>query len=429
MLDVNFVRENPDVVKKVLKERGLEGDAPLVDEFLKKDSEWRALKKKVDDLRHERNVLSLKVNELLKQGRKDEAQKVIGDAKKLPRELARREEKAAALRKELDQLLLRFPNIPHSSVPRGESEADNVEVRRWGTPEKPGFDLKAHGALAEGLGVAEFEKAAVVSGAGFHYLLGDLARINLALCQYAMDYMIGKGFKLVIPPLMMRRAPYQGVTDLDAFENMLYKVEGEDLYLIATSEHPLAALKQGELFKEEELPLCLTGFSPCFRKEIGSHGVDTKGLFRTHQFWKVEQFVFCKPEESWGWHEKLISFSEEIIRGLELPYRVVNLCTADLSFVSAKTYDVEVWMPRQQAYREVGSCSNCLDFQARRLNIRYHSRGEAKLVHTLNNTALATSRVMVAILENYQQPDGTVLVPKALQKYLNGLKAIKPSND
>ena len=307
-----------------------------------------------------------------------------------------------------------------------KAKRENVEVKKIGKPKKFDFKLISHGELAEKLGIADFKKATQVSGAGFYYLFGELALLNQALSQYAIDFMIKKGYKFVIPPLMLNKKAYEGVTDLADFQNVMYKIEDDDMYMIATAEHPIAALYMNEVIPEEDLPLKLVGFSPCFRKEIGSHGVDTKGLFRVHQFWKVEQFIFCKPEDSWKYHEELIKNSEELFKSLELPYRIVNICTGDLGIIAAKKYDLELWMPRQEAYKEACSCSNCTDYQARRLNIKLGKRGSSnlQLVHTLNNTAIATSRAMVAILENFQNKDGSIDIPKPLHKYMGGIKKI-----
>ncbi|MEM2124118.1 MAG: serine--tRNA ligase, partial [Methanolinea sp.] len=324
---------------------------------------------------------------------------------------------------EIRRILMGLPNILHESVPVGKDDSENLEVRRVGTPRTFSFSLRNHGELAAESGWADFERAARVAGAGFYYLKGNLVLLDLALQRFAVDLLVGKGFVPVIPPYMMNRASYEGVTDLSDFENVMYKIEGDDAYLIATSEHPLCAMYQDEIFEEKDLPLRLCGISPCFRREIGSHGIDTKGLFRVHQFHKVEQFVFCRPEDSWEIHEELLANAEEMYRRLGLPYRVVSICTGDIGTVAAKKYDIEVWMPREERYREVVSCSNCTSYQAVRLRIRVRDPRdfEAKrYVHTLNSTAIATSRTIRAILENYQEGDGRVAVPEVLRPYMNG---------
>ena len=291
-------------------------------------------------------------------------------------------------------------------------------VREVGKKPKFSFELKPHGEVLAEKGLANFEKAGEVSGHGFYYLMGDAARLEMALSMFAIEKLVQKGYTLVQPPLMLRRKPYEGVTDLADFETMMYKIQDEDLFLIATSEHPIAALFMGETLQEQQLPIKLAGFSPCFRKELGSHSIDTKGIFRVHHFNKVEQFVFCRPEDSWKFHEEMLANAEEIFGELGLPYRVVAICTGDIGIVAAKKYDIEVWMPRENTYREVVSCSNCTAYQATRLGIRYQKGSEKEHVHTLNSTAVATSRAVRAIIENFQQKDGSVKVPKALQKYL-----------
>ena len=316
----------------------------------------------------------------------------------------------------------------HNSVPVGKDETGNKTVRKHGEIKKPSFELKTHEAIIEKLKLGDFDNAAKVSGRGFYYLFGDLALMELALQKFAIDILTKKGFILIQVPLMLRRKPYEGVTELDNFKTMMYKIEDEDLYLIATSEHAIAARLSGHIFNENELPKKFVGVSPCFRKEIGSHGVDEKGLFRVHQFNKVEQFVFCKQEDSWKIFEELIKNSEELFKKLKLPYRIINICTGDIGEVAAKKYDLEVYMPREKTYKEVVSCSNCTSYQSERLNIKYQKGREKEYVHTLNCTAIATSRVLRAILENYQQKDGTIKVPAVLVPYMAGKKFLGKEN-
>jgi seryl-tRNA synthetase len=330
-----------------------------------------------------------------------------------------RDEIAATIR----NYLMRLPNILHESVPAGKDDTENVEIKRVGTPRVVDFELKNHGQLASDHGWADFERAAKISGAGFYFLKGSLVLLDMALQRFALDLLSQKGYLPVIPPFMINRESYEGVTDLGDFEKVMYKIEGSDAYLIATSEHPLGAMYRDEIFEEKELPLRLAGISPCFRREIGAHGLDTKGLFRVHQFTKVEQFVFCKPEDSWLIHEELLANAEEMFRQLTIPYRVVNICTGDIGTVAAKKYDIEAWMPRENAYREVVSCSNCTTYQAIRLNIRVRDKSDFESkqpVHTLNSTAIATSRVIRAILENFQDNNGQVEIPEVLRPYMNG---------
>jgi seryl-tRNA synthetase len=425
MQDIKLVRENPEILKKDLERRRDPEKIKLLEEVREKDKEYRELLQETQKLRQKRNEISQEISKAKKEGK--DVSKIMQEAKEIPDKIKKAEERQEQLKKEIESGLKRIPNIMHESVPYGKDDSENVQIRTWGKPEKKDFELISHGELAEKLGVADFKKAAEVAGAGFYYLMGDLALLNQALVSFAIDSMVKKGYQLIIPPLMLNREAYEGCVDLSDFENVMYKIEGQDMYLIATAEHPIAAMHMNEVINEKDLPLKYVGFSPCFRKEIGSHGVDTRGLFRVHQFWKVEQFIYCKPEDSWKYHEELIKNSEEMFQELEIPYRIVNICTGDLGIIAAKKYDLELWMSRQDAYKEACSCSNCTDYQARRLNIKYGKEGgERQLVHTLNNTAIATSRAMVAILENNQQKDGTLLIPKALQKYMGRKKTIKP---
>ncbi len=412
MLDIKLFRETPDTIKKDLKKRG--DDTKVVGSVIKKDEEWRGALTKADEFKHKKNVISQEVGKLKKE-KKDAAAK-IKEMAAVSKGIGEWGVKAEKAKDERDALLMGVPNLLHESVPKGDGDKGNKEVRTWGKPKKK--EMPPHGEVIESMGLADFKSATKIAGAGFYFLKGDLALLDHALQRFAMDSLIKKGFMVVEPPLMMNRKAYEGVTDLGDFESVMYKVDGEDLYLIATSEHPMAAMLSGDVIAEEGLPLKLAGVSPCFRKEIGAHGVDTRGLFRVHQFNKVEQFVFCKPEGSWALHEELQRNSEELYEALELPYRVVNICTGDIGTVAAKKYDIEVWSPRQGKYFEAGSCSNCTDYQSRRLNIKYGKRGgEKALVHTLNNTALATSRTMVAIIENFYE-DGVIKLPKALHSYM-----------
>jgi len=426
MIDIRLVREKPEVVRKSLEKRGEYEKLKVLDELIELDAEWRRLTSEVEKLRYRRNVLTQKIASLRKRGEK--VDDLLNEAKALPAKIKGLEEKVREYKSRIRRLLLEIPNIIHESVPIGKDESENVTVRVWGSKPEFEFPVRDHTEIALNLGIVELERAAKIAGSRFFYLKGKGVLLELALIRLALDHLVSKGWEPIEPPYMMRREPYEGVTDLGDFEEMLYKVEGEDLYLIATSEHPLAAMFMNEVLYESDLPLRFVGVSPCFRKEAGAHGKDTKGIFRTHQFNKVEQFVFCKPEDSWRMHEELIRNAEEIYRKLELPYRVVNVCSGELGAVAAKKYDLEVWMPAQRRYREVVSCSNCTDYQARSLNIKYRE-GEGKppkgFVHTLNSTALATGRTMVAILENYQERDGSVIVPKALRPYMGGLEVIR----
>ncbi|MDP2973682.1 MAG: serine--tRNA ligase [Candidatus Diapherotrites archaeon] len=329
----------------------------------------------------------------------------------------------------MDYYLGRLPNVLHDSVPAGKDDNDNKVIRKWGKTKKPAFPIKHHGQLAADLGIADFERAVKISGAGFFILKGNLALLDLALQRFAIDLLAKKGFTLIQPPLIIKRKPYEGVVDLQDFESVMYKIDNEDQYLIATSEHPLVSMYMDEILEEKQLPILLAGASPCFRKEIGKHGLDERGFFRVHQFNKIEQIIFCKPEESWKLHESLVKNAEELLKKLQLPYNVTNVCTGDMGAIAAKKYDVNGWSPREQKYFELMSCSNCTTFQSAALNIKYRKKdGSKQFVHTLNSTMVATTRALRCIIENCQTKQGTIKVPKALQPYMNGLKEIKPDN-
>ncbi len=424
MLDISLLRENPDVVRRDLEKRGDMQKHGWVDKILDLDLEWKNLKVQVDELRAHRNALSKRINEAKKS--KENAANLIRQAKELPEMLADKERRMQTIKEEIDSMIMRMPNLLHKSVPVGDGEEGNVVEKVVGKKPKFSFAPKSHVDLLNSLGGADIGRAAKISGARFWFLKGKLAELDLALQKYAVDFMVQKGYTLSHPPYLMNRAAYEGVTDLGDFETVMYKIEKEDLYLIATSEHPLTAQFQNEILSPEEIPIKLAGISACFRKEAGAHGKDTKGIFRGHQFHKVEQVIICRPENSWEFHEELIRNLEEFWTSLGIHYRRVNICTGDIGTVAAKKYDLEAWIPAQNAYREVGSCSNCTDYQARRLRIRMRAGETEKIVpHTLNSTCVATSRALVAILENYQNKDGSVSIPKVLQPYMNGLKKIE----
>jgi seryl-tRNA synthetase len=420
MLDIRFVRSSPDIVRADLEKRNDTEKLAWVDDLLKKDVRSRELKIETDTLRQRRNTIAREINALRKSGQ--EASLLMAEAAALPQKIREFDEERDEIAHAIRHYLMRLPNILDPGVPVGKDDTENVEIRRVGTVRTFDFELKNHGQLAADKGWADFERATKISGAGFYFLKGSLVLLDMALQRYAIDLLVRKGFTPIIPPYMINRPSYEGVTDLEDFEKVMYKIEGDDSYLIATSEHPLGAMHKDEIFEEKDLPLRLAGISPCFRREIGAHGLDTKGLFRVHQFTKVEQFVFCKPEDSWRIHDELLSNAEEVFQNLEIPYRVVNICTGDIGTVAAKKYDIEAWMPREKEYREVVSCSNCTSYQAVRLNIRVRDKSEFESkqnVHTLNSTAIATSRVMRAILENYQCKDGSVEIPRVLRPYIN----------
>jgi seryl-tRNA synthetase len=428
VIDLELLRKDSVTVEANLARRRNPLYLDLLAEVRQNDAEWRTCLQEADLLRRRRNELSHRIAESRSSG--TPSPELDAEAKALPDALRELEARETELLHARDTLLRRLPNLMDSSVPYGIDDSENVVVATWGEPNPDGASLKSHAEVLEGLGMADFDRARRASGAGFYYLRGPMVLLDLALQRFALDLLAGRGFTPVAPPYMLRRAPYEGVTDLADFENVMYKVENEDLYLIATSEHPLAALYSGEILDEDRLPIRLAGVSPCFRKEIGGHGVDQKGIFRVHQFQKVEQFVFCRPEESPGLMEELRANAEEVFRQLRVPYRVVNVCTGDLGTVAAKKYDIEAWFPRQQAFREVVSCSNCTDYQARRLGIRLGKAGRPgkRVPHTLNSTAVATSRGLAVILEQYQQPDGSLTVPEVLRPYLGGRSSLSREN-
>ena len=431
MIDIKMIRENPEFVKEHLRRRF--EDPSVVDEILRMDEMWRKTLKEIENLRHERNRKSVEIGKMVKRG--EDITRMKEEMKEINSKIRELEEKVEEYRGKRDYLLMRLPNILEDSTPVCEGEENSPVLRTWGRAKVLPSALEefrrfsagmpyeiiekkpiSHVDLLEEYDLADIERAGKVAGARFYYLKNQLVLLELALIRFAIDRMVEKGFTPVSPPLMIRRAAMEGVTDFAAFEEMIYKVENEDLYLIATAEHPLVAMHMNEILEDSELPKKYVGISPCFRKEAGAHGKDTKGIFRVHNFYKVEQVVISRPEESDKFMEELVGNAEEILQALELPYRVINICSGELGAVAAKKYDVEVWMPAQQKFREVVSCSNCLEYQSRRLRIRIRRKGEKVFAHTLNSTALATTRIMVAIMENFQEEDG-IRIPKELVPY------------
>ncbi len=419
MIDTKILRDRPEVISKMLAKRRI--DFPL-DRLLELDKRRRMHMRELQDLNHKRNTVAESI--ALKKRKGDNAEDDIRMMKAIAVEIDRLEGEMKEVEEEYNSLLLALPNLVDDSVPYGEGEKDNIVVRQWGEPGKFNFPAKDHIEL--GLSLIDTERAAKVSGSRFYYLFNGLVMLNYALIHFALDFIHKKGFTLVQTPYMINRSAMEGALMMSDFNDVIYKVEGEDLYLIGTAEHAIAAMHMDEILDGSRMPLRYAGVTPCFRKEAGAHGRDTKGIFRVHQFEKVEQFVFAKPEHSWDEHEMLIRNAEEFFRLLEIPYRVVLLCSSELGKVSAKTYDIEAWMPAHGRYREVVSCSNCLDFQARRLMIRYRDRPneESRYVHTLNSTLVATERTIVAIMENYQREDGSIEIPKVLKPYMNDIDAI-----
>ncbi len=417
MLDIKLIREAPDIARKNLEKRHNKEKMQILEELIVKDRHRLDTLRNVEDLRQQRNAVTKEISEAKAAGKSID--KLAHQAKDIPRQIKEHEEKLEKLTEETNALLMKLPNMLHDTVPIGRDDKENVEVRRAGKKPKFSFQPKGHAEILQALGMLDMERAAKVAGHGFYYLKGDAVILDLALQRFALDFLRKQKFTLIEPPLMLARKPYEGVTSLGDFENVMYKVEGEDLYMIATSEHPMAAMFMDEVLMKKDLPILCAGISPCFRKEVGAHGKYTKGVFRVHHFNKIEQFVFCLPEHSWKWHEKIQQNSEQLYKQLGLHYRVVNVCTGDIGDIAAKKYDIECWMADGE-FRETGSNSNCTDYQARSLNIKFRQKegqAPAGFVHTLNNTAIATSRTMVALIEQNQKKDGTVVIPKALQKY------------
>jgi len=425
MLDIKLIRENPEFVKNNLAKRGNPETIQMLDDLTVVDKEWRLNLTRLNEMRHERKQVTIEIAKLKKAGKEvtDEFQR----AQDVDEKIKEVEKKVTEQEQKTHGFLMQLPNLLEDSVPLGKDSNDNVQVKTWGAIPKFDFQIRNHIDLALDLDQIDMERAGKISGARFFYLKNQVAQLDMALMCLAVEELSKKGYTPIIPPYLMNREAYEGVTALGDFADVLYKVENEDLYLIATSEHPMAAMYMNEVLKEEDMPLKLAGISTCFRKEAGAHGKDTRGIFRTHQFNKIEQFIFCKPEESAKLHEELLQNAEEFLQKLELPYRVVNVCTGDIGTVAAKKYDVEAWMPAQNGYREVVSCSNCTDYQGRRLGIRYREKEGAPtkgFVHTLNSTAVATGRTIVALIENNQQKDGSIRIPVALRKYMGNTDKI-----
>jgi len=419
MLDMKMIRENPENIRKMLKDRAVQFD---IDLLLELDKKRREMIISTDDLRKKKNDMSVKISEAKKTS--NEIAPLIQEMQLVSQELAKLEEVQHKTESEYSKLALTIPNVLHKSVPCGDDSA-NKEIRKWGTVPQFNFEVKDHIDISENLNLLELERAAKTAGARFYYLMGDLVKLNQSLIQFGLDFLSEKGYTMSQPPYMINRKAMEGAVILDDFEDVIYKIEDQDLYLIGTSEHAMVSMYADEILDGNSLPARYSAISPCFRKEAGAHGKDQKGIFRVHQFEKIEQFVFSKPEDSWNEHENMIAITEEFFQKLEIPHKVVLLSSGDMGKISAKTYDLEVWMAGQNAYREVVSCSNCLDYQSRRLKIRFRDKTneDTKYIHTLNSTLIATERTMVAIMENFQTKDGHVNIPNVLQKYM-GKKTI-----
>lgn len=426
MLDPRILKEKPEAVREMLKKRNMT-DFPI-DELIMLHRLRGELITKTQMLRRQKNLLSETIAS--KKKSKQDATFELGEMKQVSALLDQTESEATQIEVKFNQLMMTLPNLLHETVPVGKDEKDNVVVRQNGEIMRPSFNPKDHIDLATTLDLLDLNRAAKVSGARFYFLKNELVKMNQALINFALDFLLERNYTLIQPPYMIRKEPMVGSVILNDFEDVIYKIEDEDLYMIGTSEHAIAGMHMDEILEGIKLPIRYAGFSSCFRKEAGAHGRDMKGIFRVHQFEKVEQFIYCRPEESWREHERMLALSEEFFKQLGIPYRVMLLCSGDMGKISAKTYDIEAWMAGQNAYREIVSCSNCLDYQARRLGIRFRDKTneETRLVHTLNSTLVATERTMVAILENFQTEKGSVEVPKVLQKYMGGLKEIGARN-
>ena len=425
MLDIKFLRTNPDVVKENIKKKFQDEKLPLVDKVIELDAEYRAAKGRGDELRALRNSVSKEIGGLMAQGKRDEAEVVKQKVKDMADELASLQVKEAELEEEIRKIMLVIPNIIDDSVPIGKDDSENVEIQRYGEPVTPDFEVPYHVDIMENLNGIDLDSARKTSGNGFYYLCGDIARLHSAILSYARDFMIDRGFTYYIPPFMIRSDVVTGVMSFAEMENMMYKIEGEDLYLIGTSEHSMIGKFIDSFVPEDELPKTLTSYSPCFRKEVGAHGIEERGVYRIHQFEKQEMIVVCKPEDSMIWYDKLWQNSVDFFRSLDIPVRTLECCSGDLADLKVKSCDVEAWSPRQQKYFEVGSCSNLGDAQARRLGIRVKSKDGNYFAHTLNNTVVAPPRMLIAFLENNLNADGSINIPKPLQMYMGGKTKIE----
>jgi len=425
MLDINLVRKNPDLVKENIKKKFQDGKLPLVDKVLELDAEFRRTKTRADELRGLRNSLSKQIGILMSQGKREEAEEVKAKVAEMAKELVETEAREEPLQEEIRKIMLVLPNIIDETVPLGKNDAENVEQYRVGEAFVPDFEIPYHIDIMESLNGVDLESARKTSGNGFYFLMGDVARLHSAILSYARDFMIDRGFTYCIPPFMIRSEVVTGVMSFTEMENMMYKIEGEDLYLIGTSEHSMIGKFIDTILEENTLPQTLTSYSPCFRKEVGAHGIEERGVYRIHQFEKQEMIVVCKPEESKYWFEQLYKNSVDFFRSLDIPVRVLECCSGDLADLKSKSVDVEAWSPRQQKYFEVGSCSNLTDAQSRRLGIRVNGKDGKYFAHTLNNTVVAPPRMLIAFLENNLQKDGSVLIPAPLRPYMGNKERIE----
>jgi seryl-tRNA synthetase len=425
MLDIKFVRANPDAVKENIRKKFQDEKIPMVDEVIAMDEELRAAKTRGDELRANRNSVSKQIGQLMKAGKKDEAEEAKKQVTEMADELAALEKKEEELAAEINQRMMVIPQMIDDSVPIGKDDSENVELERFGEPVVPEWEIPYHIDIMEMFSGVDLDSARRTSGNGFYYLKGDIARLHSSILSYARDFMINKGFEYFIPPFMIHGDVVKGVMSFKEMENMMYKIEGEDLYLIGTSEHSMVGRYIGQMLDKDQLPQALTSYSPCFRKEVGAHGIEERGVYRIHQFEKQEMVVICEPEDSPMWFNKLWNNTVEFFRSMDIPVRTLECCSGDLADLKVKSLDVEAWSPRQQKYFEVGSCSNLGDAQARRLQIRVRDKENGNyFAHTLNNTVVAPPRMLIAFLENHYRPDGTVIIPEVLQPYMGGQKVL-----
>ncbi len=424
MIDIKYLRENPELVKENIKNKFQEHKLILVDEIIELDKKNRESTLKGDELRANRNSLSTQIGSLMREGKKDEAEALKINVQKINEELEKNEKSEKAYSLILKEKMMKIPNIMHYSVPIGKDDSENVEVKKYGEPIVPEYEIPYHGEIMENLNGLDLDSARRVAGNGFYYLLGDIARLHSAVISYARDFMINKGFTYCIPPYMIRSEVVTGVMSFEEMDAMMYKIEGEDLYLIGTSEHSMIGKFKDQILKKECLPYTMTSYSPCFRKEKGAHGIEERGVYRIHQFEKQEMIVVCEPEESYEWYDKMWSYTVELFRSMDIPVRTLECCSGDLADLKAKSVDIEAWSPRQKLYFEVGSCSNLTDAQSRRLGIRVKGEKTNYLAHTLNNTVVAPPRMLIALVENNYQPDGSINIPLVLRPYMGGLDKI-----
>ncbi len=427
MIDIKLIRENKDIVKENIKKKFQDEKLPLVDKVYELDIEYRKTKTLVDELRSKVNQLSKEIGNLMRENKKDEADKVKQEVADIKVKIPELELKEEELEKAIKEMMMVIPNIIDSSVPIGKDDSENVEITKYGDPIVPKYDIPYHAEILESFNGLDKDASGRTSGNGFYYLMGDAARLSSAMLTYARDFMIDKGFIYCIPPFMIRRSVVEGVMSFAEMDAMMYKIEGEDLYLIGTSEHSMIGKFKDQILKEESLPQTLTSYSPCFRKEVGAHGIEERGIYRVHQFEKQEMIVICKPEESMDWYEKMWQYTVELFRNLNIPVRTLECCSGDLADLKVKSCDVEAWSPRQQKYFEVGSCSTLGDAQARRLGIRSKSENGTYYVDTLNNTVLANTRALIALIENNYNEDGSINIPEVLRPYMGGKDKIIPN--